>query len=72
MAGEVVVGVAVGVSTKRRAALKRLVLFILFGVGDGAVNLQLLPSSTLLDVGRRRQEDEQGHPSVLLPDAKRM
>lgn len=36
---EVVVGVAVGVSAKGRAALKGLILFILFGVGDGAVEM---------------------------------
>lgn len=64
--------VAMGESAKGRAALKGLILFILFGVGDRNANLQLLPSSTLLGVHRRKQEDKQGNPSVLLPDAKRM
>jgi len=33
---------------------------------DGNMKPQLQPSSNLLDAGRRRQEDQQGHPSALL------
>lgn len=67
--------VAMGESAKGRAALKGLIFVHLVWCRRqccGNANLQLLPSSTLLGVHRRKQEDKQGDPSVLLPDAKRM
>lgn len=80
----VVVGVAVGVGGKRgglsskNIGLGHLIWRRRWGCGslwiptDGNVNLQLQPSSNLLDAGRRRQEDKKGDPSVLPPLANRV